>query len=69
VASAALAVVAAPLAGAIGNESPGRALAALVTGGAVGGAVYVAVLMALRADEPGALLAIVRRRRVPVPDV
>jgi hypothetical protein len=44
-------------------------LAALVTGSAAGGAVYLAVLIALRADEPAALLAIVRRRRAPHADV
>jgi putative peptidoglycan lipid II flippase len=63
VASGALALAAAPIAGAIGLDSPGRALTATVVAGTAGLAAYVGVLVALRSDDVASLLETVRRRR------
>jgi hypothetical protein len=63
VASGALALAAAPIAGAIGLDSPGRALIATVVAGTAGLAAYVGVLVALRSDDVASLLETVRRRR------
>jgi len=61
-AGSALALVAAPIAGAIGRSSTGRALLATAAAGAAGIAVYVVALVALRSDEVAALVHLVRRR-------
>ncbi len=61
--SLALAMVAAPLAGAIGHIPAARALVASVTAALAGGLVYLLVLFALRADELRSLIAMFRRRR------
>jgi putative peptidoglycan lipid II flippase len=63
VASGVLALVAAPVAGAIGLDSPGRALTATVVAGTAGLAAYVGVLVALRSDDVASLLDTLRRRR------
>jgi putative peptidoglycan lipid II flippase len=65
----ALAVVAAPLAAAIGHADAAHALAATLIGAAVGGGVYLLVQALLRADELSALVALVRRRAIPVDNV
>lgn len=69
VAALALAGVAAPIAGAIGHDSPGQALAATVVAGTAGVVAYVAVLAALRADELRSLVDLVRRRGTSRPRV
>ncbi len=58
----ALAIVAVPLAGAIGDAGAAHALAATAIAGLVGGGVYLLVQRLLRADELEPLLAMVRRR-------
>ncbi|HEV7526082.1 MAG TPA: murein biosynthesis integral membrane protein MurJ [Acidimicrobiia bacterium] len=69
IAALALAVVAAPLAGAIGRSSPGTAFLATVAAGAAGALVYVVVLVALRSDELASLVRLVRRRDSASPGV
>jgi putative peptidoglycan lipid II flippase len=68
-AAIALGVVAAEVAGAIGNTSPGRALLATVAASAAGGAVYIVGLVLLRSDELTALVGLVRRRGATPPGV
>jgi putative peptidoglycan lipid II flippase len=62
VAAVALAVVALPLAGAIGGATAGRALVAAGVAGAAGAAAYVLVLAVSRSDELAGLRAIVKKR-------
>ncbi len=62
VGSAALAAAAAPIAGAIGRDTAARALAATMLAVAVGAAVYLLVMLLLRADEFGPLIGALRRR-------
>jgi putative peptidoglycan lipid II flippase len=69
VGAAALAVVAIPLAGAIGSETARRALAASVVAGSAGALVYLGVLALMRSDELRALYDIVRRGNAAVADV
>jgi putative peptidoglycan lipid II flippase len=64
-----LGVVAALCAGAIGRETAIRAAVAVLVGSLAGGAVYVAVLAALRSNELRGLLGVLRRRRAPAVDV
>ena len=65
-ATAALAIVAWMLAGAIGHATANRALVATAVAGLGGVAAYVIVLVAVRTPELGSLLAVLRRRPVPV---
>jgi putative peptidoglycan lipid II flippase len=65
VAGVALAIVAAPIAGAIGHSSPGEALVATVVAAAAGSAAYLLGLVLMRSDELSALVALVRRRATP----
>ncbi len=65
----ALAIVAAPLAGAIGHAGAAHALAATVLATLAGGAAYLLVQVGLRGDELAALIALVRRRAIPAGDV
>ncbi len=67
--SAALAIVALPLAGAIGSATAQRAVVASVVAGGAGVGVYLLVLAALRSEELGALIDLVRRRRARPADV
>ncbi len=67
-AAAAMGVVAAPIAGAIGRSSPATALLATVVAGVVGLAVYGAGLVLPRAEELTALVALFRRRSAEIPD-
>jgi putative peptidoglycan lipid II flippase len=67
--SAALAIVAIPLAAAIGRAAPGRALLATVVAGAAGALVYLAVLALTRSEELRSLLDLVRRRGAMPVDV
>ncbi len=60
--TAVLAIAASVLAAAIGSASANRALVATGIAGLLAGAVYAAVLMALRTPELGSLLAVLRRR-------
>jgi putative peptidoglycan lipid II flippase len=69
VAALAMAVVAAPVAGAIGRSSPAVALLATAVAGAAGALVYVLTLLALRSDELAALVGLVRRRGATPPRV
>jgi hypothetical protein len=68
-AALALAVVAAPIAGAIGRSSPATAFLATALAGVAGTVVYVAGLVALRSDELTSLVALVRRRGATPSDV
>ncbi len=61
-AAIAMAVVAAPIAGAIGRSSPASALLATAVAGAAGVLVYGAGLVLLRSDELTSLVGLVRRR-------
>jgi putative peptidoglycan lipid II flippase len=61
VAAAALAIVASPLAAAIGRTSANRALVATAVAAVAGGIAYVGVLALLRAPELRSLLAGLRR--------
>ena len=63
--SALLAIVAVTLAAAIGHATANAALVATAVAAVAGGAAYLAVLVALRTPELGALLAIARRRGSP----
>ena len=65
-ATVALAIVASVLAGAIGHDTANRALVATAVAGLAGVAAYVAVLVLLRTPELGSLLAVLRRRPIPV---
>jgi putative peptidoglycan lipid II flippase len=65
----ALAVVAAPLAAAIGHADAVHALAATLIAALAGAGVYLLVQAALRADELSALVTLVRRRGIPVDNV
>jgi putative peptidoglycan lipid II flippase len=67
-AALAMAVVAAPIAGAVGRSSPASALLATAAAGAAGVVVYGAGLMLLRSDELTSLVGLVRRRNTPTPD-
>jgi putative peptidoglycan lipid II flippase len=67
-AALALAVVAAPIAGAIGRSSPASALLATAVAGAAGVLVYGAGLILLRSDELTSLVGLVRRRNASTPD-
>jgi putative peptidoglycan lipid II flippase len=69
VAALAMAVVAAPVAGAIGRSSPAVALLATAVAAAAGALVYVLTLLALRSDELGSLVGLVRRRGATPPGV
>ena len=69
VAALAMAVVAAPVAGAIGRSSPAVALLATAAAAAAGALVYVLTLLALRSDELGSLVGLVRRRGATPPGV
>jgi putative peptidoglycan lipid II flippase len=60
--AAALAIIAGVLAGAIGRGTAARAALATIVAGAAGAAVYIAVLLSLRANELGAIVGLVRRR-------
>jgi hypothetical protein len=61
-----LAIVASPLAAAIGRTSANRALFATAVAGVVGGAAYVLVLVALRTPELRSLLGTLRRGPAPL---
>ena len=63
--SALLAIIAVTLAAAIGHATANAALVATMVAAAAGGAAYLAVLLAMRTPELGALLTIVRRRGSP----
>jgi putative peptidoglycan lipid II flippase len=63
--SGALAIVAIPLASAIGAEPAGRALASALAAAAIGAVAYVATLAALRSEELGTMVNLVRRRLRP----
>jgi len=67
--SVALAIVAAPLAGAIGRAGAAHALAATAVAGLAGGLAYVLVLVLARAEELSTLVGLVRRRAIPADDV
>lgn len=69
IAGALLAVVAAPIAGAIGHSSPGEALVATIVAGAAGAAAYLLGLVLMRSDELSALRNLVRRRATAPPGV
>lgn len=62
VATAALCLVAWPVAGAIGHDTTARALLATVAGALAGGAAFVVTLFAMRSDELGVLIGVLRRR-------
>ena len=62
VAAVALAIVAVPLAAAIGHESAGRAAVAATAAGLVGATCYLAVLALLHSAELAALTDMLRRR-------
>jgi putative peptidoglycan lipid II flippase len=64
-----LALVAAPIAGAIGLASPARALVATVTATAAGLLAYFGILFALRSDDATSLFAMLRQRRGASADV
>jgi len=66
VAGAVLAIVALPLAGAIGRETANRALVASAIAAIAGGIVYVIVLALLRAPELRSLFASLRRNAMPL---
>jgi putative peptidoglycan lipid II flippase len=61
--AAVLAIVAAPLAAAIGRSSPARAALAVAVAGAAGAGAYLLTLVFVRASEAGAVLRAVRRPR------
>jgi putative peptidoglycan lipid II flippase len=67
--AAALAIVAVPLAGAIGRSSAAHALLATAAAGGLGIIVYVVVLAVTRSDELRSLVDLVRRRGVRPADV
>ena len=69
VGAAALGVVAAVCAGAIGHDTPVEAAIAAAVGAVAGGIVYVAVLAALRSDELRGLARVLRRRGASRTDV
>ncbi len=69
VGAAALGVVAAVCAGAIGHDTPVRAAVAATVGAIAGSIVYVAVLAALRSDELRGLARVLRRRGASRTDV
>jgi putative peptidoglycan lipid II flippase len=69
IAGALLAVVAAPIAAAIGHSSPSEALVATVVAGAAGSAAYLLGLVLMRSDELTALVGLVRRRATTSPGV
>jgi putative peptidoglycan lipid II flippase len=69
IAGALLAVVAAPIAAAVGHSSPTEALLATVLAGAAGSAVYLLGLVLMRSDELAALVSLVRRRATTSPGV
>jgi putative peptidoglycan lipid II flippase len=62
---AALALAAAPVAGAIGSDGALESAVAALAGGLAGGVVYLVVLQLLGADELAAVLGVLRRRRTP----
>jgi putative peptidoglycan lipid II flippase len=66
IAGVALAIVAAPLAAAIGRETANRALVASAVAAAAGGIAYFLVLLALGAPELRSLLASLRRAPAPL---
>jgi putative peptidoglycan lipid II flippase len=67
--SVALAIVAIPLAGAIGAESARHAVVATAVAGVVAGGVYLGVLALLRSEELGSIVTLVRRRGARAADV
>ena len=69
IAGALLAVVAAPIAAAVGHSSPSEALVATVLAGAAGSAAYLLGLVLMRSDELTALVRLVRRRATTAPSV
>jgi putative peptidoglycan lipid II flippase len=66
IAGVVLAIVAAPLAAAIGRETANRALVASATAAVAGGIAYFLVLVVLRAPELRSLLASLRRAPAPL---
>jgi putative peptidoglycan lipid II flippase len=68
-AGALLAVVAVPIAAAIGHSSPGEALLATALAGVAGSAAYLLGLVVMRSDELSALVALARRRTTTPPGV
>jgi putative peptidoglycan lipid II flippase len=62
VATGALAIVAIPLAGAIGRTSPEKALLATAVAAIAGTGIYIAALAAMRSSELQSLVDLVRRR-------
>jgi putative peptidoglycan lipid II flippase len=66
IAGVALAIVASPLASAIGRTSANRAVVATAVAGLVGGVVYLLVLFVLRTPELRSLFASLRRAPVPL---
>lgn len=66
-AAATVALVVAPVAGALDPSTPDRALVALAVAGTVGGLVYLGVLRAAGADELAAVRRILTRGRSPSP--
>jgi hypothetical protein len=58
----ALALVAAPLAAAIGHDTARRALVAATAGTLAGGVAYLLVLLVLRSEELRAILRLIRVR-------
>jgi putative peptidoglycan lipid II flippase len=67
IAAAFLAVVAAPVAGAIGSRDAAHALGAAVAGTAAGALAYLAALRVLGVPEIGTILGLLRRRSVSSP--
>lgn len=65
-ATAVLAIVAATLAAAIGHTTANQAIVATAVAGLGGVVAYILVLLLLRTPELGSLLAVLRRRPIPV---
>jgi hypothetical protein len=65
VGAGALALVAAPVAGAVGDADAGHALGAAVAGMVAGGLAYLAVLRLLGVTEIGTIFGLLRNRRRP----
>jgi putative peptidoglycan lipid II flippase len=67
--AAALAIVAIPLASAIGSATAARAAVASIVAGAAGGLAYLVVLLAMRSEELRAIRNLLQRGRGAVADV
>jgi hypothetical protein len=67
--AAALAIVAVPLASAIGSATAARAVVASIVAGAAGGLAYLVVLLAMRSEELRAIRNLLQRGRGGVADV